>query len=218
MAPPGWFRLIRAGVFAAVCVVLAEAGHDLMASHAAPVWSSWTALAGVGAIGYCLADRRRPAWWIVLAVEVVQVCLHVWFRCCTPAGSGTVLPDAGAMPHEARPAMGAATSTSMADGAEMSAGMFGVHAVAGLLVAFWLYAGERAMWRALGAIAALLVGRTLRGLFLFIRGGIPEDPRTYGAACGRMRDEAEPAIAVLRHALIRRGPPGSVVIRVYASA
>jgi hypothetical protein len=205
MHPPGWFRLMRAGAFAAVCVVLSQLGHDVMAGRPAPLWAGWAALAGLGAVGYCLADRRRPAWWILLAVEATQVCLHVWFSCCTPAGSVSPAPRMDMQGG----GMHAATAGGMAvpHGAGMSLGMLAAHALAGCLVAAWLYAGERALWRALGVIAEFLVDRTLRVLVRLVGTGLPAGPRPTRVAVGFGEDEVPPEIAVLRHVLIRRGPP-----------
>jgi hypothetical protein len=201
MRPPGWFRLMRAAVFAAVCaavcVALSQVGHDLMAARPPPLWAGWAALAGVGAVGYCLADRRRPAWWIVLAVEVAQICLHEWFAFCTPSGAGPVHMEmrAGGM-HMAG---GLATE----HGSGSSLGMLGAHALVGCLAALWLYAGERALWRALRTVVEFLVDRTLRLLIILSPG------RSRGPVPAALRggDEAVPEVAVLRHVLVRRGPP-----------
>ena len=92
MRPPGWFRLMRAGAFAGVCVVVSLAGHDLMASRPAPLWAGWVAVAGVTGIGYCLAGRRRSLWWILLAVQVTQFCLHEWFSWAGTPGSAPARP------------------------------------------------------------------------------------------------------------------------------
>jgi hypothetical protein len=214
MTPPRWFRLIRAGAFAAVCVALSQIGHDLMAARPAPLWVGWAALAGLGAVGYFLADRRRPAWWILLAVEVAQVCLHMWFDCCTPAGAAAgavhVQMQGGAM-H----ATTGATAAGHAGG--MSLGMFAAHALAGCLAAAWLYAGERALWAALRVIAEFLVDRTLRVLALLVRA----DPRVgHGpapAVGGRSEDEVAPQTATLRHVLVRRGPPRAKRVLAFSS-
>jgi hypothetical protein len=45
-------------VFAAVCVVLSQFGHDLMAARPASLWAGWAALAGVGAVGYGRTDPQ----------------------------------------------------------------------------------------------------------------------------------------------------------------
>jgi hypothetical protein len=195
---------MRAGVFAAVCVALSQVGHDLMAARPAPLWAGWTALAGIGALGYCLADRRRPVWWILLAVEIAQVCLHVWFSCCTPSGAGPV-------PEEMRMQAGGmhmAGGLAMPHGAGVSVGMMGAHALAGCLAALWLYAGERALWRTLQTVVEFLVDRTLRLLILvasdqWVGRGPARSTR------GNGEDEAAPTVVVLRHVLVRRGPPGT---------
>jgi hypothetical protein len=211
MVPPGWFRLVRAGGFASVCVVLSKAGHDLMASRPAPAWSGWIALAAVSAVGYCLADRRRPLWWILLAVEVAQTCLHLWFTWSTPPDPGAAPGRLGVVTHGGMHHLSAAgTPLGMSHGGGMSAGMWGAHALAGLLVALWLYAGERALWHALAAIVGSLVGRTLRSLRIFLSGGLDADRGTSGANPWRGEDETPPALAGLRHALVRRGPPRPV--------
>ena len=196
---------MRAGVFAAVCVVLSMAGHDLMASRPAPAWAGWAALAGVTAVGYCLADRRRPAWWIVLAVEAAQACLHLWFAWC-------IAPDPGAAP--ARPAMTmhggvhhvVSTWTMSQSGGTSGLGMTGAHALAGMLVALWLYAGERALWRPLGLIAESLLDPALRVFALLVLADVVVDRRPRGTA-DRGEDEVRPVVAALRHVLVRRGPP-----------
>jgi hypothetical protein len=189
---------MRAGVFAAVCVALSQVGHDLMAARPAPLWAGWVALAGVGAVGYRLADRRRPVWWILLAVDAAQVCLHVWFSCCTPSGAGPMQMQMQAGGTHAAGGM------AMSHGDGVSLGMLGAHALAGCLAALWLYAGERALWRALRVIVEFLVGRTLRLLvFLIVSDGRHPAP----LVGGRGEDEAAPKTAVLRHVLVRRGPP-----------
>jgi hypothetical protein len=201
MRPPGWFRVVRAGAFAAVCVVLSQFGHDVMAARPAPLWAGWTALAGVGAAGYRLADRRRPAWWILLAVQVTQIGLHVWFSRCTSEGAAPVTTHmrmGGGVMHAA----GGMTGTH-----GMSLGMLGAHALAGCLAAAWLYAGERALWRALRVVAEVLADRTLRVLALPVRTCLPAGPSPVRSAHRRGEDELAPDVAVLRHVLVRRGPP-----------
>lgn len=190
---------MRAGGFASVCVALSRTGHDLMATRSVPGWATLAALGGLTAVGYCLADRRRPAWWILLAVEVVQCGLHVWFSSCAPAPAG--VPAHLAMTHGAH----AHAYAPMPHGGG-SLGMLGAHALAGVLVAAWLHAGERALWRALGVIAGLL-GGVLRALLSFARGGVTTGRAPVRATYRRDEDDAAPSLAALRHALVRRGPP-----------
>jgi hypothetical protein len=206
---------MRAAVFAAVCVVLSLAGHDLMASRPAPAWAGWAALAGVTAVGYCMADRRRPAWWILLAVEVGQACLHLWFTWCTSPDSGTaparpIMTMHGGVHHLVN------TGTMSHGGDTPGLGMTGAHALAGMLVALWLYAGERALWRALSLVTELLLDPALRVFPLLMLADVVVDRRRYGTRDRRRADEARPVVAVLRHVLVRRGPPRGPGLLTYA--
>ncbi|GAA4623848.1 hypothetical protein GCM10023196_021700 [Actinoallomurus vinaceus] len=201
---------MRAGVFASVCVVLSMAGHDMMAARPAPAWAGWTALAVVTAVGYRLADRRRSAWWILLAVEVAQICLHQWFTWATPSAPGHLVMTMDGGAHHV---VGAAPPVR--HGASAGLGMLSAHAIAGMLVALWLYAGERALWRALSALGESLLGRTLRALVLLAYADLHTPPRPSAAPC-RRDDDPPPVAAALRHVLVRRGPPRHVGVAVNA--
>jgi hypothetical protein len=177
-----------------------------MASRPAPVWAGWAALAGVSAVGYCLAGRRRQAWWILLAVDVVQACLHLWFTWSTSTEPGSAPRRLGVAMHGGMHQVMSA-DVPMPHGGGMSVGMVGVHALAGVFAAAWLYAGERALWRALGLIAGVLLGPTLQAFALLLRADLAVDRCPAGALRKRGDDEGPPVAAVLRHVLIRRGPP-----------
>ncbi|WP_433235976.1 hypothetical protein [Actinomadura nitritigenes] len=210
MHPPGWFRLMRAGAFAAVCVVVSQVGHDIFAERPAPFWAGCAALAGVGGVGYCLADRRRPAWWILLAVEVVQFALHLWFSFCTSTESGPWPPATGMHGAGAHMAGMQATQVGgagMSHGGCMSLGMLAAHALAGALAAGWLYAGERALWRALAVIADFVVERALQVLVLLLGHVLTPSAGPVAVTAGRGEDEPPPETTALRHVLVRRGPP-----------
>ncbi|MWA05852.1 hypothetical protein F8568_036960 [Actinomadura sp. LD22] len=201
---------MRAGAFAAVCVVVSQVGHDMFAERPAPFWAGCAALAGVGGVGYCLADRRRPAWWILLAVEVVQFALHSWFSFCASPASEPWPPAAGT--HGAGAHMAGMQAAQVGDagvshGACMSVGMLAAHALAGAVAAGWLYAGERALWRALMVIADFLVERALQVLVLLLGHVVAPVVGPLAVATGRGEDEPPPETTALRHVLVRRGPP-----------
>lgn len=212
MRPPAWFRLMRAAVFAVACVGLSLAGHDLMAARPAPVWAGWSAVAGVTAVGYHLADRHRSAWWILLAVEVVQACLHEWFAWATPADPGSALAHPAMTMHGGvHTAAGAGAVMPMNHGAGTSGlGMAGTHALAGALVALWLYAGERAAWRLLNVLAETVLGPALRVLLLLAYADLAGARRSAGTRRRRGADQTLPAVVALRHVLVRRGPPRGI--------
>ncbi|MEY2241612.1 hypothetical protein AB8A21_01405 [Streptomyces sp. BF23-18] len=121
----GWCtRMLRAVMFAAVCVVLAALGHVMMSGS--PV--AWWALAGAGTgtagAGWCLAGRERGLPLVVSAVVLAQGVLHsmfsmaqsLAFAAAADAGTG---PGAGpgrsgdAMDGMAMGAMGSMDMSSM---------------------------------------------------------------------------------------------------------
>lgn len=187
-----------------------------MAAHPAPAWTGWAAFAGIGAVGYCLADRRRPLWWILLAVQVVQFCLHVWFSCSTPASGGPASVHSEMAMHGGMHQVMPMSQVSHDSG--MSLGMFCAHVLAGVVVAVWLHAGERALWRALSSIVGLLVRRTLRSFVWSMHCGTAmEDRRPTGAFHRAACDQTAPEYVTLRHAVVRRGPPCAADIHAYCA-
>ncbi|GLW11279.1 hypothetical protein Misp01_64070 [Microtetraspora sp. NBRC 13810] len=192
--------MTRAWAFALVCVGLSQTGHDLMAPRPVPAWSAGVALGLVAAIGYRLADRERSPLWILAAMEAGQLYLHVWFAWTTPATgvSAPVTAHLMATSHHGAP-VGAHDGMS-------SLVMFAAHALAGAFVALWLSMGERALWRALRSLAFALSARL--GWIFALAGPAPIPRRP--AVAHRARDDAAPAMAMHRHALVRRGPPRGV--------
>lgn len=209
MRPPAWFRLTRAGLFAAVCVVLSMTAHGLMHPRPLPAYAGPVAFAALTGLGFCLADRRRSVWWLLLAVEVVQGCLHLWFSAVSaPAGSaagGNASPMPDHMPGMHHLVTGPVQPTGSHAGMS-DWGMLGAHLVAGALVALWLSAGERAAWRALAAMTRLLLGPALRVLMLLM--GVTGVCRPGGGKTGPgSSDIPRSRIGALRHTVVRRGPP-----------
>ncbi|MFB7911408.1 hypothetical protein ACFC1T_33755 [Kitasatospora sp. NPDC056076] len=95
----------------------------------------------------------------------------------------------------------------------MTPSMLAGHLAAALVAGWWLRRGEAALWRLLRVAASaarehwaeplrsalVLVAALLRGLF-----GVAGPARRFGAGGGGSR---LPAGAVLRHSVVRRGPP-----------
>lgn len=105
-------RLLRAAVFAAVCVALAAAGHTFASRMTVPAWTLGAGFLAVLAVVVPLAGRRRSLPGIVVLLAVGQTVLHTLF------GLGQIMT--GSM------SMGSMGSTGSA--ASASAGT--VHAVA----------------------------------------------------------------------------------------
>jgi hypothetical protein len=104
MTVSGWCRTLRAGVFAAACVLLAALGHVLMSGVPVPWWAMAAGAAGTGAGGWCLAGRERGHALIVAAVVAAQAVLHETFSLAQSQASGPAY-DMGS-PHMAAVRMG----------------------------------------------------------------------------------------------------------------
>ncbi|MET9360036.1 hypothetical protein ABZX93_03850 [Streptomyces sp. NPDC006632] len=79
-APAGaGLRLLRAAVFAAVCVVLSAMGHVMAACASVPWWTLLAGFLGVLAVVAPLAGRERSLPSIAGALAVGQLGLHALF-------------------------------------------------------------------------------------------------------------------------------------------
>ncbi|GHF04197.1 hypothetical protein E5082_12395 [Streptomyces griseoluteus] len=72
-------RLLRAAVFAAVCVVLAAAGHTTASCANVPLWTLGAGFAGSLLVMAPLAGRARSVPAIAALLALCQVALHTLF-------------------------------------------------------------------------------------------------------------------------------------------
>ncbi|GHH05798.1 hypothetical protein [Streptomyces lanatus] len=72
-------RILRAAVFAAVCVVLAGCGHVLGSCATVPLWTLGAGFLGVLAVTVPLAGRERSLPGIAALLAVGQTVLHTLF-------------------------------------------------------------------------------------------------------------------------------------------
>ncbi|OSC63244.1 hypothetical protein B5181_22725 [Streptomyces sp. 4F] len=72
-------RILRAAVFAAVCVVLAAAGHTLASCAGVPLWSLGAGFLGAVVVAAPLAGRERSLPGIAVLLAVGQTALHALF-------------------------------------------------------------------------------------------------------------------------------------------
>ncbi|MGA5895000.1 hypothetical protein [Streptomyces venetus] len=77
--PGHTLRIFRAAVFAAVCVVLAGAGHALASCDSIPLWTLGAGFLGVVAVAAPLAGRVRSLPVITAALAAGQTVLHTLF-------------------------------------------------------------------------------------------------------------------------------------------
>lgn len=72
-------RGLRAGVFAAVCVLLAALGHALMSDAPVPWWLVLGAVAVTAGGTWCLAGRERGPLFVTSLTLAAQAALHAAF-------------------------------------------------------------------------------------------------------------------------------------------
>ncbi|MFL5999496.1 MAG: hypothetical protein ACJ736_35280, partial [Streptomyces sp.] len=75
----GDLRVLRAAVFAAVCVVLAAAGHSVASCATVPWWTLGAGFVGAVLVVAPLAGRERSLAGIATLLAVGQTVLHVLF-------------------------------------------------------------------------------------------------------------------------------------------
>ncbi|MGW0575002.1 hypothetical protein ACWD25_03350 [Streptomyces sp. NPDC002920] len=213
-------RMLRAALFAAVCVLLAALGHVLMSGVPVPAWTLAAGAAVTGAAGWCLAGRERGLTAVVTVVVGAQTGLHAAFELAQSASSSA--PAMTGMPGMT--GMSAVGSMSSMDGGHMdghmagmdhmagmgdmstaglfssSLGMLAAHLLAALLSGLWLAYGERAAFRILRAVA----GRLAAPLRMLL--ALPQPPDRPRVRIRRRRSQRAPRL-LLVHAITSRGPP-----------
>ncbi|MFF7528706.1 hypothetical protein ACFZB2_06300 [Streptomyces bobili] len=111
----GALRLLRAAVFAAVCVVLAGAGHTLAACAAVPLWTLGAGFLGAVAVVVPFAGRERSLPAVAALLAVGQAVLHTLFglgqhASPTVATTTAAASDAALVERAARLVCGAAAA------------------------------------------------------------------------------------------------------------
>ncbi|MFJ1736859.1 hypothetical protein [Streptomyces sp. NPDC088254] len=234
MTVRGWCRTTRAGVFAAVCVLLAALGHATMSATPVPWWAMAAGAAGTGAAGWLLAGRERGRTLIVAVVTAAQAVLHETFSLAQTLASESAVPHAGTSPGAHSMDMGSTGSMDMGSmsGMDMGAaahsmhgmsgldhahdmagmsgtasvGMFAAHLLAATLCGLWLAHGERAVFRVLRAAAARLVAPLRLLLALPAPLDRPSVRGCRAAAC------PAPVRLLLCCSLTFRGPPEGAAV------
>ncbi|WP_369234679.1 hypothetical protein AB5J56_23150 [Streptomyces sp. R21] len=107
-------RILRAAVFAAVCVVLAAAGHGLASCATVPAWTLATGFLTVFALAAPLAGRERSLPGIAALLAIGQTVLHTLFglgQHTASAASGSLsTADASLIARAARIVCGTSTA------------------------------------------------------------------------------------------------------------
>lgn len=205
------FRLARAAVFAAVCVVTASLGHTLMSGAGLPWWAVGYAFAATTAAAWWLTGRERGVGLVTGATVVAQLGLHQLFGLAQRARSSdtfmsTTSMDAG---HTHTHPMGPEPADTLLMGGDV--GMFAAHLLAALVCGVWLWRGEEAAFRTARAVA-YRTGRLLLGVspFELLRRALRISVAVRPA--GPVRTPVFVPVRWLRgvlleYAVARRGPP-----------
>ncbi|MER6473573.1 hypothetical protein [Streptomyces collinus] len=202
-------RSLRAAVFAAVCVLLAAAGHGLAMGDMPSVGADVAAFLGVFGLGWALGRRERSLPGIGAAMLATQAGLHFAFGAAhqgPAAGSGRAhvmrmdaMAGHGMAGHGM--AMHAHSATVHATTAHATTAYATLaHLLAALVASWWLRRGEAALWSVLRRAVALVPG-----LVAWWRNA--PLPRPAGRALPLPAGPEPPRRPALRHAVSRRGPP-----------
>jgi hypothetical protein len=181
-------RVLRAAVFAVMCVTLSAAAHRLAMGAAPPMWVEGWGLLGVLGLVCPLCGRERSLSGIAGVMIAIQVVLHVAF-------------DA-AQAHQAAMSMPSMPMSGQHDAHTMTARAAVAHLLAALAASWWLHRGEAAFWSLLRRRAGTLVPALAawwsaqRIPVLRVPAQVRSWPRPWSVQ--------QP---LLRHALSRRGPP-----------
>ncbi|WP_329571609.1 hypothetical protein [Kitasatospora sp. NBC_01266] len=222
-------RVLRALPFATVSVVLAVAGHTLASGAAVPAGAVLLGWGLTGAAAVCGGRRERSLSTITGALGAAQLGLHLLFHLAQGAGAPGMagmpgmssMPAMPGMPSAAAPVAPHALGWAHALLLGLSPAMLAAHLVATVLAGWWLRQGEAAIWRLvrLTARAAVTTAgawavapRRLLALCAALREGLGARWRGATRAVVRCGEPASrPASTLLRHSVIRRGPPGGPV-------
>ncbi|MER5595654.1 hypothetical protein [Streptomyces sp. NPDC002265] len=199
-------RSLRAAVFAAVCVLLAVAGHGLGTGDVPPLWADGAGFLAVLAAGWLLGGRERSLPGITAAMLAVQAGLHAAFSRTTTTAEPVM--------RMTRAQMAQMTHVHMAH-MHMAGRMPGptgthphamtphavlAHVLAALVASWWLRRGEAALWSLLKRAVALLPGLAAWWCSF-------PTPLLLPVADRAQPDAVRPRTLLLRHAVSRRGPP-----------
>jgi hypothetical protein len=258
-------RILRAAVFAVVCVVLAAAGHSLASCATVAPWTVAAGFLGVFAVAAGLAGRERSLPGIAAVLAVGQAVLHTLFGLGQHSGAAAttsnpmsaadatlvaraahLLCGTGAAPLSPAQAQKILTDARLATGTDMAAmhhpadalstaagswwsllpsvPMLLGHLLAAVATGWVLRRGDMALLRlmrlsAQGVAEGALV-RSLRSSFALVRAlltGLPGAPEAGLRVPGTtFVVPSKPRTTVLRHMVIRRGPPppASLVLAV----
>lgn len=104
-------RLLRAAVFAVLCVVLSAGGHVLASCAAVPLWTLGVGFVAVCAVAAPLAGRERSLPGIAAVLAAGQVGLHALFGVGQHGSTAVTSAEPSLVERAARLVCGAGTAS-----------------------------------------------------------------------------------------------------------
>ncbi|MEV6050842.1 hypothetical protein [Streptomyces sp. NPDC052107] len=189
-------KSLRAAVFAAVCVLLAAAGHGFAMGDMPPLWADAAGFLVVFVLGWALGKRERSLPGIGAAMLLTQAGLHLGFDAAHPTTGRSAMPGhtMSAMHMHAT----AVTQAHAAAPPHLTAPA--AHLLAALAASWWLRRGEAALWSLLRRAGTLVPGLVAWWRDTPLPDPVDHAPRVPTAP-------RPPRLTLLRHAVSRRGPP-----------
>lgn len=203
-------RVIRAALFAVVCVGVAAMLHNV-ADGCKPTWSELGfGLPAVWLAAWPALGRERSGLELTAVLGAAQVGLHYLFTYVYAVGDApyTAAPPMSAMPYmPGMPGMNMSPVSTHPSGIAM----FAAHALAVVICGWWLRQGERdffALCRAVAALAATSLYRltdAIAALYALARLGAERDVSrpAYGLPSDGLRHRR----TALLTSVTFRGPP-----------
>ncbi|WP_199823977.1 hypothetical protein [Streptomyces sp. NBRC 109706] len=212
-------RVLRAAVFAALCVTLSAGAHVLLSGQPLPVPAVIMVTLGVFVLAWTLAGERERGFAAIAALLIpLQLAADAVFtvgqNACYGPGSGAPVGPLRLFGVDLICAGGdfgtplarlVAGQEPLAEPAGHAAGpwlLLAAHIAVGLIAAGWLRGGERAVARLLRAAGAA----TFRPLLIAVAAHRVTVDEPAAPAAVR-RQPARPTSPPLTHSVLRRGPP-----------
>ena len=211
--------LLRAALFAALCVTLSSTSHVLMSREPLPPAVVATAFAAVFGVAYLVAGRRECGFRLIAAMMVpLELAVDTWFTsgqqlCYGPSGGpvtgswrsfhNAVICHGGEAGGRL-PGVSGASAAAQMPSATLPWVLLALHVSVGLLASWWLRRGEAGLQRVLRAASAAAF-RPLLFAAAAVRRTAPL-PRRVCPAAAPVSPGALSARSLM-HAVVRRGPP-----------
>ncbi|AQW50148.1 membrane protein [Streptomyces hygroscopicus] len=215
-------RAVRAALFTALCVTLSSASHVLLSRTPLPLGTVAALSVAVFAVAYALAGRERGFWSIATLLIPLELAADTIFTtgqqaCYGPSGGPvagslrsmgvTVLcgGDLGSpLPGVSQNGVGTPLAAAVSSATPWL--LLAAHVAVGLIASAWLRRGEAALSRLLASLAAF----AFRPLLLAVAvHAAALRPRRRPAPRSVRPVRPAPALPLLVHSVVRRGPPCS---------